>query len=146
VTFEEQVAAARGARDSGAAVVHIHARAAADTSKVAENFGRYREVNDAIRAAVPEVLVDNTQLAKPAEDRDAGRDAYAVGNRARVIEERLEMSQERIAYFFEGAYRSESEVWIPFRDLGWMRGIGVCDTERTFCDEIFRLKEHLERF
>src|SRR4051812_16025581 len=61
-----------------------------------------------------------------------------------MIEERVEMSQERIAYF-EGAYRPESEVRIPFRDLGWMRGIGVYDTERTFGGEIFRLTEHLER-
>lgn len=51
---------------------------------------------------------------------------------------------ERIAYY-NGAMLPESEVRIPFRDLAWMRGIGVYDTERTFNGRVFKLREHLER-
>jgi branched-chain amino acid aminotransferase len=53
-------------------------------------------------------------------------------------------SKERIAYY-NGAMLPESEVRIPFRDLAWMRGIGVYDTERTFNGQVFKLREHLER-
>lgn len=51
---------------------------------------------------------------------------------------------ERIAYY-NGTMLPESEVRIPFRDLAWMRGIGVYDTERTFNGRVFKLREHLER-
>lgn len=54
------------------------------------------------------------------------------------------MNEERIAYY-EGSFVLESQVRIPFRDLGWMRGIGVYDTERTFDGKIFKLREHLDR-
>jgi branched-chain amino acid aminotransferase len=54
------------------------------------------------------------------------------------------MSAERVAYF-NGQILPESEVRLPFRDLGWMRAVAVYDTERTFGGAIFKLDEHLER-
>lgn len=54
------------------------------------------------------------------------------------------MTTERIAYI-NGNFVPESQAVIPFRDLGWMRGIGVYDTERTFDGRVFKLREHLER-
>lgn len=52
---------------------------------------------------------------------------------------------QRIVYL-NGDYVPESEARIPFRDQGVKYGDAVFDTTRTFGHEIFRLREHLERF
>lgn len=54
------------------------------------------------------------------------------------------MAAERVAYF-NGTIMPESEVRIPFRDLGWMRAVAVYDTARTFGGAIFKLQAHLDR-
>ena len=52
---------------------------------------------------------------------------------------------QRIVYL-NGDYVAESEARVPFRDRGVKFGDAVFDTTRTFGHEIFRLREHLERF
>jgi 3-keto-5-aminohexanoate cleavage enzyme len=58
---EEQAAAARAAFDAGARIFHIHGRDASDPNKSSNDPARYRELNEMIREAAPEILVDNTQ-------------------------------------------------------------------------------------
>jgi 3-keto-5-aminohexanoate cleavage enzyme len=65
VTLEEQVASAIEAAAAGASIIHIHGRQADDPTLAATDPARYREINDAIRAAVPGVLIDNTQMTAP---------------------------------------------------------------------------------
>ncbi len=65
VTLDEQVAAAVEAADAGASIIHIHGRRADDPTQPAKDAARYREINDAIRTAVPCSLVDNTQMTGP---------------------------------------------------------------------------------
>jgi branched-chain amino acid aminotransferase len=50
----------------------------------------------------------------------------------------------RIAWF-NGTFRPETEVVIPFRDRSFNRGDGCFDMTRTFEGRIFRLFEHVER-
>ena len=52
---------------------------------------------------------------------------------------------QRIVYL-NGEYMPESEARIPFRDRGVKYGDAVFDTTRTFGHDIFRLREHLDRF
>lgn len=63
--LDEQVAAAREARAAGATIVHIHGRDPDDPSKPARDPQRYAAINQAIRDAVPGVLIDNTQFTRP---------------------------------------------------------------------------------
>lgn len=65
VTLAEQVAAAKDAQAEGAAIVHIHGRDPDDPHRGSLDPARYAEINDAIREAVPGVLIDNTQLVRP---------------------------------------------------------------------------------
>ncbi|MDE0300299.1 MAG: aminotransferase class IV [Candidatus Poribacteria bacterium] len=55
------------------------------------------------------------------------------------------MVQERVV-FFNGGIIPEREAKVPFRDRGFMFGDAVFDATRTFGGEIFKLKEHLDRF
>jgi len=57
----------------------------------------------------------------------------------------MSLANERIAYF-NGKYVPESEVRIPFRDTSWVYGDGGFDMTRSFGHEIFKLKEHIDRF
>lgn len=57
----------------------------------------------------------------------------------------MNVPNQRIVYL-NGEYVPESEARIPFRDRGVKFGDAVFDTTRTFGHEIFRLREHLERF
>tara|TARA_B100000676_G_scaffold146756_1_gene145040 strand:+ start:340 stop:1266 length:927 start_codon:yes stop_codon:yes gene_type:complete len=52
---------------------------------------------------------------------------------------------QRVVYL-NGDFVPESEARIPFRDRGVKFGDAVFDTTRTFGHDIFRLREHLERF
>lgn len=75
VTLDEQVAAARDAVVAGAAIIHIHGRRQDNPRLASVDPDRYREINEAIRAACPDVLIDNTQMAVPLGERTrlAGR-------------------------------------------------------------------------
>ena len=55
------------------------------------------------------------------------------------------MAQERVAYI-DGEIVLESEAKVSIRDAGFLAGDAVFDTTRTFGGEIYRLKEHLDRF
>jgi branched-chain amino acid aminotransferase len=55
------------------------------------------------------------------------------------------MAQERVAYI-DGEIVPESEAKVSIRDAGFLAGDAVFDTTRTFGGEIYRLKEHLDRF
>tara|TARA_B100001540_G_scaffold37172_1_gene32919 strand:+ start:31 stop:957 length:927 start_codon:yes stop_codon:yes gene_type:complete len=57
----------------------------------------------------------------------------------------MNVPNQRIVYL-NGEFVPESEAKIPFRDRGVKFGDAVFDTTRTFGHEIFRLREHLERF
>src|ERR1700758_2025921 len=51
---------------------------------------------------------------------------------------------ERVAWF-NGKIVGESEVVIPFRDQGFLRGDAVFDMTRSFNGKAFRLAEHIAR-
>ena len=55
------------------------------------------------------------------------------------------MSQERVVYL-NGDIIPESQATVSVRDPGFLRGAAAFDTARTFNGEIFKLKEHLDRF
>lgn len=55
------------------------------------------------------------------------------------------LANERVSYF-NGKIVPERDVLIPFRDRGFMKGDAAFDTTRTFNHQIFKLREHLERF
>jgi len=57
----------------------------------------------------------------------------------------MNVPNQRIVYL-NGEFVPESEAKIPFRDRGVKFGDAVFDTTRTFGHDIFRLREHLERF
>src|SRR5246127_521375 len=56
----------------------------------------------------------------------------------------LSLVNERVAWF-NGNIVRESEVMIPFRDQGFLRGDAVFDMTRSFNGKAFRLKEHIAR-
>ena len=56
----------------------------------------------------------------------------------------MSLGNERVAWF-NGRIVRESEVVIPFRDQGFLRGDAVFDMTRSFNGKAFRLKEHIER-
>lgn len=56
----------------------------------------------------------------------------------------MALTNERVAWF-NGRIMRESEVVIPFRDQGFLRGDAVFDMTRSFAGEPFRLKEHVAR-
>jgi len=56
----------------------------------------------------------------------------------------MALSNERVAWF-NGKIVRESEVLIPFRDQGFLRGDAVFDMTRSFNGEAFRLTEHIAR-
>jgi 3-keto-5-aminohexanoate cleavage enzyme len=58
---EEQAETAQRAFAAGARIFHIHGRDASDPDKSSNDPNRYREINELIRAAAPELLIDNTQ-------------------------------------------------------------------------------------
>jgi branched-chain amino acid aminotransferase len=51
---------------------------------------------------------------------------------------------ERVAWF-NGKIVRESEVVVPFRDLGFLKGDAVFDMTRSFDGKAFRLEEHVAR-
>jgi 3-keto-5-aminohexanoate cleavage enzyme len=57
----EQAEAARALFAAGARIIHIHGRVAEDLDRTAHDAQTYRIINEMIRAAAPEMLVDNTQ-------------------------------------------------------------------------------------
>ena len=56
----------------------------------------------------------------------------------------MALGNERVAWF-NGKIVRESEVVIPFRDQGFLRGDAVFDMTRSFNGKAFRLKEHVAR-
>jgi branched-chain amino acid aminotransferase len=56
----------------------------------------------------------------------------------------MPLENERVAWF-NGRIMRESEVMIPFRDQGFLRGDAVFDMTRSFNGAAFRLKEHIAR-
>jgi branched-chain amino acid aminotransferase len=55
------------------------------------------------------------------------------------------LANERIAWF-NGQFVPERQVMVPWRDRSFKYGDGAFDMTRTFSGEIFRLKEHIDRF
>ena len=56
----------------------------------------------------------------------------------------MALANERVAWF-NGKIVRESEVLIPFRDQGFLRGDAVFDMTRSFNGIAFRLEEHVAR-
>ncbi len=56
----------------------------------------------------------------------------------------MALTNERVAWF-NGKIVRESEVMIPFRDQGFLRGDAVFDMTRSFNGQAFRLEEHIAR-
>jgi branched-chain amino acid aminotransferase len=56
----------------------------------------------------------------------------------------MALANERVAWF-NGKLVRESEVLIPFRDQGFLRGDAVFDMTRSFNGKAFRLAEHIAR-
>jgi branched-chain amino acid aminotransferase len=56
----------------------------------------------------------------------------------------MSLLNERVAWF-NGKFVPESEVVIPFRDLGFLKGDAVFDMTRSFAGRAFRLTEHVAR-
>jgi branched-chain amino acid aminotransferase len=56
----------------------------------------------------------------------------------------MALTNERVAWF-NGRIVRESEVLIPFRDQGFLRGDAVFDMTRSFAGKAFRLAEHVAR-
>jgi branched-chain amino acid aminotransferase len=56
----------------------------------------------------------------------------------------MALANERVAWF-NGNIVRESEVLIPFRDQGFLRGDAVFDMARSFAGKAFRLEEHVAR-
>jgi branched-chain amino acid aminotransferase len=56
----------------------------------------------------------------------------------------MSLGNERVAWF-NGRIVRESEVLIPFRDQGFLRGDAVFDMTRSFNGKAFRLGEHVTR-
>jgi len=56
----------------------------------------------------------------------------------------MSLPNERVAWF-NGRIVPESEVKIPFRDAGFLRGDAVFDMTRSFNGAAFRLPEHIAR-
>jgi branched-chain amino acid aminotransferase len=56
----------------------------------------------------------------------------------------MALANERVAWF-NGRIVRESEVVIPFRDQGFLRGDAVFDMTRSFNGAAFRLEEHVAR-
>ncbi len=56
----------------------------------------------------------------------------------------MSLENERVAWF-NGRIVRESEVVIPFRDQGFLRGDAVFDMTRSFNGKAFRLEEHVAR-
>ena len=54
-TVEECVREAKSARDAGASIIHLHVRR--DDGTPTQDKGRFKEVIDAIRAALPDVII-----------------------------------------------------------------------------------------
>jgi len=68
----EQAEAAIALFAAGARIIHIHGRVMGEPDRTANDPQTYRVINEMIRAAAPEMLVDNTQTIAevPAEPRD----------------------------------------------------------------------------
>jgi branched-chain amino acid aminotransferase len=56
----------------------------------------------------------------------------------------MPLGNERVAWF-NGRIVRESEVVIPFRDQGFLRGDAVFDMTRSFAGKAFRLGDHVAR-
>jgi branched-chain amino acid aminotransferase len=56
----------------------------------------------------------------------------------------MSLGNERVAWF-NGKIIRESEVLIPFRDQGFLRGDAVFDMTRSFNGKAFRIEEHVTR-
>ena len=56
----------------------------------------------------------------------------------------MALTNERIAWF-NGRIMRESEVVVPFRDQGFLRGDAVFDMTRSFAGKPFRLEDHVAR-
>ena len=57
----------------------------------------------------------------------------------------MALANQRVVYL-NGEFVPESEARVPIKDQGFKFGDAVFDTTRTFGHEIFKLREHLERF
>lgn len=54
------------------------------------------------------------------------------------------MATSRVAWL-NGQFLPEKDVLIPFRDLGFLRGVGAYDMARTFGGVLHRMPEHVAR-
>ncbi|MFN8591881.1 MAG: 3-keto-5-aminohexanoate cleavage protein [Thermomicrobiales bacterium] len=66
VTAAAQAAAARDVFAAGARIVHIHGRDGLDPDRTAADPQTYLAINELIREAAPEILIDNTQTVTEA--------------------------------------------------------------------------------
>jgi 3-keto-5-aminohexanoate cleavage enzyme len=57
----EQAEVAMAAFAAGARIIHIHGRDAGDPDRTSHDPQRYLRINEEMRAAAPEILIDNTQ-------------------------------------------------------------------------------------
>jgi 3-keto-5-aminohexanoate cleavage enzyme len=58
---EEQAATAKAVYAAGARIIHVHGRDVRDPDLGSNDPQRYLEINELIRGAAPEILIDNTQ-------------------------------------------------------------------------------------
>ena len=92
---------------------------------------------DAARGA----LAENRQWFAASPPRlSAGRRDWHTPKEGRP----MALANERVAWF-NGKIVRESEVLIPFRDQGFLRGDAVFDMTRSFNGKAFRLEEHVAR-
>src|SRR5262245_29685494 len=56
----------------------------------------------------------------------------------------MPLENQRVAWF-NGKFVRESEVVIPFRDQGFLKGDAVFDMTRSFGGRPFRLEQHVAR-
>jgi 3-keto-5-aminohexanoate cleavage enzyme len=78
-TADEQAQTAADVVAAGAAIVHIHGRSKEDPAQGSNQAEVYRDINAAMRAKAPDVIIDNTQTVAelPSEGSDlAGKVFY----------------------------------------------------------------------
>ena len=86
VTAEEQADAAAAVFEAGATIIHIHARQADDPTQAAHDAERYREINELMRAAAPQILIDNSQGFADLDTAGSGLEGTAHLYRSAPIE------------------------------------------------------------
>jgi len=78
VTLAEQVQQTYDAFNAGACMVHIHRRSSADNDLMSADPEEYKEVNAAIRAKCPDVIINNTSGGSKIKASDGAVSAPSV--------------------------------------------------------------------